>query len=170
MKKIGLLSDSHGYLDNGILEALKDCDEIWHAGDIGRVKVIDQLNEIAPVKGVYGNIDGLDIRTVFSEYLLLDNFGFKTLIIHIGGYPGRYTPRAKELLSIHQPDLFISGHSHILKIIRDHKNNLIHFNPGACGHHGFHNVRTLILFSLDANGINNVQVVELGKEAKSCNQ
>lgn len=166
MKKIGLLSDSHGYLDNGILEALKDCHEIWHAGDFGSMEVIVQLQEIAPVKGVYGNIDGLDIRAVQSEYLVLDNFGFRALIIHIGGYPGRYTPRAKELLSIYQPNLFISGHSHILKIIRDHKNNLIHFNPGACGQHGFHIMRTLILFSLDANGIHNVQVVELGKRGK----
>lgn len=166
MKKIGLLSDSHGYLDNGILEALKDCHEIWHAGDFGSMEVIVQLQEIAPVKGVYGNIDGLDIRAVQSEYLVLDNFGFRALIIHIGGYPGRYTPRANELLSIYQPNLFISGHSHILKIIRDRKNNLIHFNPGACGQHGFHNMRTLILFSLDVNGIQDVQVVELGKRGK----
>lgn len=166
MKKIGLLSDTHGHLDQGILNVLKDCDEIWQAGDVGSIQVIEQLKTIAPVKGVYGNIDGPDIRLVFSEFLVLDNYGIRTLILHIGGYPGRYSPRAKKLIKTYQPNLFISGHSHILKIIRDHNHNLIHFNPGACGHHGFHTMRTLILFSLDPNGIQEVQVVELGKRGK----
>lgn len=166
MKKIGLLSDTHGYLDEGILHRLEKCDEIWHAGDIGSSAVIDQLEGIAPVKAVYGNIDGGDLRLDFGEYLILDNYKVRTLMMHIGGYPGRYTPRAKELIKIYQPNLFISGHSHILKIIRDHQNNLIHFNPGACGHHGFHIMRTLILFSIDSNGIQEVKVVELGKRGK----
>jgi putative phosphoesterase len=166
MKKIGLLSDTHGYLDEGIFKVLNNCDEIWHAGDIGNIQVANQLQRIAPLQAVYGNIDGADIRMDFGEFVVLEYFGIKTLMMHIGGYPGRYTPRAKELIKIYQPDLFISGHSHILKIIRDHKNNLIHLNPGACGQHGFHIMRTLILFSLSTHGIQNVQVVELGKRGK----
>jgi putative phosphoesterase len=166
MKKIGLLSDTHGYLDDGILEVLHSCDEIWHAGDLGSVEVIDQLSTIAPLKAVYGNIDGSDIRLDFGEYLVLDNYETRALMMHIGGYPGRYTARAKELIKTHRPNLFISGHSHILKIVRDHRNNLIHFNPGACGHHGFHTMRTLILFSIESRGLQNVQVVELGKRGK----
>lgn len=164
--KIGLISDTHSHLDSGILSALQNVDVIWHAGDFGHLNVAKELNKIAPIKGVYGNIDDKEIRSEFPEYLAFNCEGLKILIIHIGGQPGRYSPLAKRLIFEQQPDIFICGHSHILKIIKDHQNNCWYFNPGAAGHHGFHIQRTLIRFEINEAKISNLEVVELGKRGK----
>ncbi len=161
--KISLISDTHGHLDQNICDHLLESDIILHAGDIGNLKLIDRLTEIAPVHAVYGNIDDHIIRRTYPENLNLNLSGIKILMTHIGGYPGRYPARIKSLIQIHQPDLFICGHSHILRIMPDPKNKLIHMNPGACGHHGFHLIRTLIQFQILNGKIQHVQVVELGK-------
>jgi len=164
--KIGLISDTHSHLDSGILGALQNVDEIWHAGDFGHINIAKDLSKIAPIKGVFGNIDDLEIRPEFPEYLVFDCEGLKILIIHIGGQPGRYSPLAKRLILEKQPDIFICGHSHILKIIKDHQNNCWYFNPGAAGHHGFHLQRTLIRFEIHEAKFSNLEVVELGKRGK----
>lgn len=159
--KIGLLSDTHSYIDAEIIKQLKDCHEIWHAGDFGG-KVHTELEKIAPLKGVYGNIDSGDLRHQFPEILNYEIEGVKVLMIHIGGYPNKYNKKTKELIEKIRPQLFISGHSHICKIMRDDKNNLIHMNPGAAGRHGFHKVRTMITFEISDKKITNVKVIELG--------
>jgi putative phosphoesterase len=164
--KIGLLSDTHGHVDSGILSALEYVDEIWHAGDFGNHHVVDTLQKIAPLKGVYGNIDDTNIRAEFPEYLTLELENFKCLMIHIGGKPGKYSVIAKKLIQEYRPQIFICGHSHILKIIKDHANHCWYFNPGAAGHHGFHIQRTLIRFELNDSKISNLEVVELGKRGK----
>lgn len=164
MKRIGLLSDTHGYLDERILALLNECDEIWHAGDIGNWETARKLAEIKPFKAVSGNIDGADLR---QEYPLLLRFfceQVEVLIIHIGGYPGRYTPEASKEIRLATPKLFISGHSHILKVIFDQKYQLLHINPGAAGIQGFHQVRTLIRFTIDKDIMKDLEVIELGQK------
>lgn len=163
MKKIVLLSDTHSYFGDELKKYLSDCDEIWHAGDIGDYETLEKYKEFAPVKAVFGNIDGHELRLECPESLCFETEGVKVSMIHIGGYPGRYTPKAKQLIFRYKPDIFISGHSHILKIIPDPKNNLIHMNPGACGIKGFHLVRTIILFTLDNGKIEDVKVVEFAR-------
>lgn len=164
--KIGLLSDSHSYIDNAIYKHLSNVDEIWHAGDIGNLNVTDQLSEIAPLKAVYGNIDDVLIRATFPENQIFTREGLKIFITHIGGYPGKYSARIKKEIKEQSPDLFICGHSHILKVMRDHQNKLIHLNPGACGIHGFHKMRTMLKFSIEKSKIHTMHVVELGKRGK----
>lgn len=162
MKKIGLLSDTHGLLDERIFVHFASCDEVWHAGDIGDVSLLNTLESFKPTRAVYGNIDGQDIRQICP---LNQNFqieGFRVWITHIGGYPGYYSPWIKAALYKNPPDIFIAGHSHILKIMPDKKLNLLHMNPGACGNHGFHKVRTLIRFTLHQKKIFDVEVIELG--------
>ena len=161
--KIGLLSDTHSHMDEAILRHLTGCDEIWHAGDIGSLEITDKLSAIAPVRAVYGNIDDHQVRSEFPEDLFFTVNKLSVYITHIGGYPGKYVPRVRPLLLEHKPDLFICGHSHILKIMPDKKNDLIHINPGACGHHGFHAIRTLVRFRIEAGKLHDVEVVELGK-------
>ena len=161
MKKIALISDTHYYYGEDIAKYLKDKDEIWHAGDIGDVDTLDKYKSLTTVRAVYGNIDNAEIRVECPEYLFFTIENLKVLMIHIGGYPSRYSPRAKVLIEKYKPDIFISGHSHILKIMPDKKNDLLHLNPGACGLKGFHKVRTLIMFDLDDKNINNVKVVEM---------
>jgi len=165
MKKIGLLSDTHGHLDYRIFDYLKDCDEIWHAGDVGKLEVIDQLMAFKPLKGVFGNIDSAEIRTVFPMDLRWTCEGMDVWMTHIGGYPGRYVKRVKALMADNPPDLFICGHSHILKIMPDRKHDLLHINPGACGVHGFHKVKTIVRFDVHAGKIDNLEVIELGPRA-----
>jgi len=163
MTRIGLLSDTHNYLDPAIFKYLKECDQIWHAGDIGTISICDQLKAIKPLTAVYGNIDGQGIR---KEYPKVQRFmceGVDVLIIHIGGYPDRYSQDAKELISQKPPKLFICGHSHILKVMFDKKYNLLHINPGAAGVHGFHKVKTLVRFTIDKDIIKDLEVVELGQ-------
>ena len=164
--KIGLFSDTHGFIDDKVFHYFKDCDELWHAGDIGDIKTIEQLEAFKPLKAVYGNIDGADVRSIFPENLIWDCEGMKTLMTHIGGYPGRYNARLKALLEEHQPQLYICGHSHILKIIPDKKRGLLHINPGAAGNHGFHKIKTLVRFSVTQAKIENLEVIEIGLRGK----
>lgn len=163
MIRVGLLSDTHGYIDEGILTALQGCDRILHAGDIGSPEVISALQELAPVYAVYGNIDDAAIRHEHPESLSLDWESVRIYMTHIGGYPGRYTASVRQYLQRLKPDLFICGHSHILRIMADERLQLLHMNPGAAGQHGFHLIRTVILFDIDHGKINNVRVVELGR-------
>lgn len=163
MKKIGLISDTHGYIDDHILTHLFDCNEVWHAGDWG-----ESVNEIMEkkfdaIKGVYGNIDNHILRRIYPEEQVFEIEGSKVFMTHIGGYPGRYPARIKEKLLQYKPDIFICGHSHILKIIFDKKLNLLHLNPGAAGRSGFHQVRTMLKFDLYNANISNMHIIELGK-------
>lgn len=162
MKKICLLSDTHAYLDQRILDHVMDCDEVWHAGDIGSVEVSEKLGKLKPLRAVYGNIDGQDLRSMHPEELFFDCEGMRILIIHIGGYPGAFVPKARKKIESLRPDIFICGHSHILKVIPDPKHKLLHMNPGAAGKHGFHKIRTLLKFSIDKGKIQNLEAVELG--------
>ncbi len=163
MIKIGLISDTHSHLDAQILEAFKDCDEIWHAGDIGDPKVLDQLEAFKPTKSVYGNIDEAVLRHRIPEHLRFNCEGLEVWITHIGGYPGRYDKRVRSEIRSNPPNLFITGHSHILKVMPDKKLDLLHMNPGAAGHHGFHSVRTLLRFNIHEKKISQVEVIELGR-------
>ncbi|WP_114779107.1 metallophosphoesterase family protein [Botryobacter ruber] len=164
--KIGLLSDTHGYLDDQILRLLGDRDEIWHAGDFGTIAISERLQQVAPVRGVYGNIDGPDVRAVHPKVLRFDAAGLDVLMTHIGGYPGKYHPDIRQEIKTNPPQLFISGHSHILKIMPDKSlPNLLHINPGAAGKHGFHKVRTMVRFTIEAGQVRDLQVLELGKRA-----
>lgn len=163
MIRIGLLSDTHGYLDDALVRALEPCDEIWHAGDIGDISVTDRLSALKPLRAVYGNIDGALIRQEYPPILNFECEGVKVVMTHIGGYPGKYEPSARKLLASVRPRLFISGHSHILKVIYDDKFGLLHVNPGAAGVHGFHLVRTLVRFTLEQGEIKALEVVEFGK-------
>jgi putative phosphoesterase len=161
LKRIGLISDTHHYLDHAVLKHFDKCDEIWHGGDFGSAKVAEQLKNHKPLKGVYGNIDGQDIRAEFPEVLKFSCEDVKVLMIHIGGYPNKYAPLARQEIISYRPKIFISGHSHILKIIYDEKFQCLHMNPGAAGNQGWHKVRTLIRFSIDGENIKDCEVIEL---------
>ena len=163
MKKILVLSDTHGYIDDRILHYAKNSDEVWHAGDIGDFSVINQLSSISKIKAVYGNIDDQNIRGIYPEKNIFICEGLKVYITHIGGYPGSYNKKIKNELIDLNPDIFICGHSHILKIINDKKNNILHLNPGAAGNIGFHSLRTMIRFEISESKINNLEVIQLGK-------
>ena len=162
MKKIGLLSDTHGYLDQKIKKYFAEVDEIWHAGDIGNVAVSDALEKIKPLRAVFGNIDGHKLRKIHPEILDFSCEGVSVIITHIGGYPGRYNPKIRVLLDEKKPQLFICGHSHILKVMNDSKRGILHMNPGACGKAGFHKIRTMLRFELQNGKIENLEVIELG--------
>jgi len=157
---IGILSDTHGWLDAAALKHFQNVDAIWHAGDFGSLSVAEELAAIKPLKAVYGNIDGTEIRSSFPADLLFKVEGLKVLMTHIGGSPGRYPATIKELMEKHKPDIFVCGHSHILKVVRSGK--MLHINPGAAGKQGFHLVRTLILMTLLGGKIHHLDVVELG--------
>ena len=161
MTRIGLLSDTHNFLDPLIFDHFKNCDEIWHAGDFGTASIAEELQSFKPLKGVYGNIDGYDINSVYPEQLVFTCEGVKVMMRHIGGYPPRYNIETKKELLIHRPGLFISGHSHILKIMYDEKIKCLHMNPGAAGKHGWHKVRTLIRFVIDGKDMRDCEVIEL---------
>lgn len=163
MKKIGLLSDTHGFLDEKIFTYFENCDEIWHAGDIGSQEVADRLEAFKPFRAVYGNIDDPAMRRRFPLDLRFDCEGLDVFITHIGGYPGRYTARVREMLKTDPPGLYICGHSHILKVMPDKPLGLLHINPGACGNEGFHQVKTLIRFEVADGKIQNLEVIELGR-------
>ena len=164
--KIGLLSDTHGYLDDQIMRLLGDRDEIWHAGDFGTAEISEKLSTVAPVQGVYGNIDGQDIRVLHPKVLRFNANGLDVLMTHIGGYPGKYHPDIRQEIKANPPGLFITGHSHILKIMPDKTlQNLLHINPGAAGKYGFHQVRTMVRFTIVAGKVTDLQVIELGKRA-----
>ena len=163
MKKILLLSDTHSFIDDQILKFVKQADEVWHVGDIGDLKVTDTIKKIKPLRAVYGNIDTAEARLEFP----LDNkFTIENVSVwmtHIGGYPNRYNPRIREEIKKNAPKIFISGHSHILKIQFDKKLNLLHLNPGAAGKHGFHQVRTMLRFLIDGDSIKDMEIIELEK-------
>lgn len=161
MTRIGLISDTHNYLDESVFEHFKDCDEIWHGGDFGTAEIADRLKKFKPFKGVYGNIDGMDIRKEYPEQIVFMCEGVKVLIRHIGGYPPKYNPETKKEMLIHMPQLFISGHSHILKVMYDNKLNCLHMNPGAAGKQGWHKIRTLLRFNIDGTEMKDCEVIEL---------
>ncbi|MEO7306178.1 MAG: metallophosphoesterase family protein [Ferruginibacter sp.] len=169
MIRIGLISDTHGFLDEAIFEHFKNCDEVWHIGDFGSEELAKRISfgfssgEEKSLRGVYGNIDGQDIRKEFPEQLIFMCEGVKVLMKHIGGYPPKYNPETKKEILLHRPQLFISGHSHILKIMYDEKLNCLHMNPGAAGKHGWHKVRTIIRFVIDGKEMKDAEVIELGE-------
>jgi len=163
VKRIGLLSDTHNNLPKKVFDFFKDCDEIWHAGDIGSIKITDKLSRFKPVKAVYGNMDGHDVRIVHPKIQLFFCEDVKVLMTHIGGYPGRYETDIRKIIEKEKPKLFISGHSHILKVINDHKYSLLHMNPGAAGRQGIHQLSTLLRFVIDSNRIKDLEVLELNK-------
>ncbi len=162
MKRILLLSDTHSYLDDRILEYAQNADEVWHAGDFGNLEVIENLEKKGILKGVYGNIDEAKIRAEFPEINIFECEKVKVLMIHIGGYPNKYAPRVKQMLKDEKPQIFISGHSHILKVMFDKELNLLHMNPGAAGKQGWHKMRTMLRFEIDGDKIENLEVIELG--------
>jgi len=164
MKRIGLLSDTHAYWDDRYLKYFKDCDEIWHAGDIGSVEIAEKLAAFKPLRAVYGNVDGHELRMMYPEVLRFEVEGADVLMKHIGGYPGKYDSSIKSEIQARPPKLFISGHSHILKVKYDAKLQLLHINPGAAGTYGFHKVRTLVRFEIDQGVFSNLEVIELTPE------
>ncbi len=163
MTRIGLISDTHSHLEESIFKHFENCDEIWHAGDFGSLELAERLSAFRPLKGVYGNIDGTDISSIYPEVLCFTCEQVKVLMIHIGGYPNKYAPLAKKEIAAHKPGLFISGHSHILKVMYDAKVECLHMNPGAAGNQGWHRVKTLIRFAIDGSNITNCEIIELGK-------
>ena len=164
MKRIGIISDTHDYLDAKVFDHFAACDEIRHAGDFGSLKVVQQLRTIKPLRGVYGNVDGNDIRAEFDEKLFFETEGVSVYMQHIGGYPGRYAPGVREAIISHKANLFISGHSHILKVIYDDTLQCLHINPGAAGKQGWQKVRTLVRLVIDGNTMKDCEVIELGKQ------
>lgn len=163
MTRIGLISDTHGWLDEAVFKQFDTCDEIWHGGDFGTSAIAESLAAFKPLKGVYGNIDGYDVRSIYPLKQTWKCEDLQIYMTHIGGYPNRYAPGIKNELIAHHAGLFISGHSHILKIIYDDKIKCLHMNPGAAGKHGWHAVRTIIRFTIDESNIKDYEVIELGK-------
>lgn len=160
MKKIGLLSDTHGSIPNQTHDFFGQCDEIWHAGDIGSAILADEINAFKPLRAVYGNIDSHEIRYTYPEINVFTIEKVKVVMIHIGGYPGRYERKAKEIILSEKPDLFIAGHSHILKVIFDPVHQLLHINPGAAGNSGLHRKITLVRFEINLDKIGNLEIFE----------
>lgn len=164
MTRIGILSDTHGFWDDRYLKHLAECDEIWHAGDIGSWEVAEKLAAFRPLRAVYGNIDSGDIRLTYRETNRFTIEGTDVLIKHIGGYPGKYDPSIRQHLFVRPPKLFVCGHSHILKIQYDKTLNLLYINPGAAGRYGFHKVRTLVRFTIDNGAFKDLEVIELSEK------
>ena len=162
MTRIGLISDTHNYLDDKIFKHFEQCDEIWHAGDFGTIDIARKLADFKPLKGVYGNIDGNDVRSVYPEKLIWNCELVKVYMTHIGGYPDKYAPGIKQDLISNKAQLFICGHSHILKVMYDQKIHCLHMNPGAAGNQGWHKVKTLIRFAIEGSDIRDCEVIELG--------
>lgn len=160
--KIAIISDTHNFIDELLVSWLKQCDEIWHAGDIGSYQTYEKLKKIKPLKAVYGNIDGPDLNKLLPEYQIFEAEGVSVFMTHIGGYPGRYNKRVKVILESKPPDIFISGHSHILKVMPDNKLNLLHINPGAAGRFGLQHVRTIVTIEVADREIKDIKAIELG--------
>ncbi|MBL6964487.1 MAG: metallophosphoesterase family protein [Bacteroidetes bacterium] len=162
MNRIGILSDTHGHHDDMIAHNLALCDEIWHMGDIGNIEMLDTYQAIKPLRAVYGNIDGQELRKALPLKRRFIYEEFEVLMVHIGGYPGNYDKSLRNEIRQNPPDIFLSGHSHILKIIPDNKLNLLHINPGSAGKYGLHKIRTMVIFELEKKKILDVKVIELG--------
>jgi len=160
--QIALISDNHSYDGADVREYLRDCDQIWHAGDIGSLASLDEISKIAPIIGVFGNIDDTDVRIKYPLNQEWECEGLKIFMTHIGGYPGRYKSRVAKLLKEIMPDIYICGHSHICKVVKDKKLDILHMNPGSYGHHGFHKMRTILKFKIEAGNLSDLKVVELG--------
>ncbi|PKR81000.1 YfcE family phosphodiesterase [Brumimicrobium salinarum] len=166
--KIGLLSDTHSFLDERVFTYFKDVDEIWHAGDVGDITILEKLSAFKPLVGVYGNIDGTNIRRELPEFQRFERNGVEVLMTHIAGKPGKYSkPLLQEINKNGAPQLFICGHSHILLVKFDPKHQMLWLNPGACGNHGFHTVKTLLRFDLLSGEIKNLEVIEMGVRGKN---
>ena len=163
MKKILLLSDTHGHLDDKIIKYVNQADEVWHAGDIGKKEIINYLTELKPLKAVFFFFFDKKIRLITKEFLYFNYEKNKILITHIAGYPGKYNKNVNRLISIYEPNILVCGHSHILKVMYDKKNKHLHLNPGAAGISGFHNIRTMLRFKLDSDKIKELEIIELGK-------
>lgn len=163
MKQIGLLSDTHGFIEPKLFDFFKNCDEIWHAGDFGNLETADKLAAFKPLRGVYGNIDDHRVRTVYKKHLKFEIEGVFVWITHIGGYPGHYDKNVKPEIFNDSPTLFISGHSHILRVMYDDKIGALHINPGAIGNHGFHKVKTAVRFVIDGKEIKDLEVLEIDR-------
>lgn len=164
--KIGIISDTHSYLDDRILHQLKDCEQVWHAGDFGSVEVSDTLSAQNKLIGVYGNIDGKELRAIHPLEQTWEVGGLLVYMTHIAGYPGTYKAKARKAIDELQPDIVVTGHSHITKVVRDPKHGHFHINPGAAGLHGFHKMRTLILMGIEQGKLSEMKVVELGVRGK----
>ena len=164
--KIGLLSDTHSYLDKTIFEHFKGVDEVWHAGDIGELSLLRELEAFKPTRAVFGNIDNPTIQQATEEDLIYEVEGCKILMTHIAAKPPRYNKRVKQLITDHQPNILVCGHSHILKVEFDKANNLLFINPGACGRHGFHRMRTILRFEINNGRPEKMEVIELGLRGK----
>ncbi len=164
--RIGILSDTHGWLDQAIIDHFAECDEVWHAGDIGSIDVLEDLEAFKPLRAVYGNCDGFEIRQATREYHSFMAGNKKVLIIHIGGYPGHFDRRALELIEREKPDIFVCGHSHITRVMNDTKHRMLCINPGSAGHTGIHKVMTALRFSIDENTISNMEVIEFGSRGR----
>lgn len=162
MTRIGIISDTHSFLDENVLRHFASCNEVWHAGDFGDLEVIEKLQAFRPLKGVYGNIDTPAIRQRFPEQLIFECEQVKVMLRHIGGYPPKYNPETKKEIALHKPQLIISGHSHILKVMYDGPRSCLYINPGAAGRHGWHKTRTLIRLTIDGKEMKDCEVVELG--------
>ncbi len=163
MKKIGIISDTHGYLHPRVKEHFSNCDEIWHAGDIGTIELLEELESFKPLRAVYGNIDGTKIRAASTEWLNFEVEHCRILMTHIAGYPGRYNPVSINMIQEKKPHLFVCGHSHILKVMKDPKLGHLHINPGAAGKVGFQQVKTLLRLVIDGADIRDLEVIELAK-------
>jgi uncharacterized protein len=164
--RIGLLSDTHGFLDDAVFTYFSECEELWHAGDFGSIEIFDRLMRFKPTRGVYGNVDGAQVRAAVPKDLTWNCDGLQVYMTHIGGYPGNYEARVKKELQRLRPGLFICGHSHILKIMRDPALELLHMNPGACGHHGWHLTRTMLRFTVETGKISAVEAIDLGPRGR----
>ena len=163
MKRIGLISDTHGFLDEQVFSFFEKCNEIWHAGDFGNIELANKLAAFKPLKGVYGNIDDNDIRAIYPENLFFNCEEVRVFITHVGGYPPKYNSRVNPLIKKNKPKLFISGHSHILKVIYDDKAQCLHINPGAAGKEGWQEMRTIMRFTIDGADIKDSEIIKLGK-------
>jgi len=163
MVKIGLISDTHGYLDDAVFKHFENCDEIWHAGDFGTIELADKLKAFKPLRGVYGNIDGKELRLDYPEHLRFKCEEVDVWMTHIGGYPGKYNPSIRQEIYTNPPKLFICGHSHILKVIYDKKISCLHLNPGAAGKQGWHKLRTMLRFCISEEKIHTLEAIELQK-------
>lgn len=167
MKKIGVISDTHGFLDPKVKNYFSEVDEIWHAGDIGSLQVTDELNKISLLRGVYGNIDDSIVRSEFPEFQFFVVEQVPVLMIHIAGRPDKYVPKAIELIERYRPKIFVCGHSHILLVKMSSKYKCLHINPGAAGNKGFHAVKTLLRFEIDGDSIQKMEVIEMGSKNRT---